>query len=151
MGSITTAIPTDFKVGILTATHNFTASTGDVFKLALVKDTASLVGDLGITTAQYGDVGVDELAAGNGYATGGKTLVSATPTADGTVAVCDFGDVTWTTATFTTAGGVIYNDTAAGKPVCVVLSFNGDQQVSLGDFQLRFPTADSANAIIRIS
>jgi hypothetical protein len=93
----------------------------------------------------------DELANGSGYTTGGNTLVSVTPVADGTTAICDFSDTTWTSATFTTSGALIYNDTAAGDPACAVLSFGGDQQVSSGDFQIQFPVAAAATAIIRIA
>lgn len=150
MGSITTAMPTKFKVDLLKGVHNFTATTGDTFKFALVKATGSLSGDYGAATTQYGDISGDEVANGNGYTTGGMTLASVTPTNDGTTATCDFGDITWTAATFATAGGIIYNDSATGKPVCAVISFGGDQQVSAGDFLLRFPTADKTTAIIRI-
>jgi hypothetical protein len=74
-----------------------------------------------------------------------------TPVADGTTAVCDFDNTTWSAATFTTSGGIIYNDTASGNPACAVLSFGGDQQVSSGDFQIQFPAAAAATAIIRIA
>ena len=92
-----------------------------------------------------------EVANGNGYTTGGNTLVSVTPVASGTTAVCDFADTTWSAATFTTSGALIYNDTAAGDPACAVLSFGGDQQVSSGDFQIQFPAAAASTAIIRIA
>jgi hypothetical protein len=78
-------------------------------------------------------------------------LVSVTPVADGTTAICDFNDTTWSAATFTTSGALIYNDTAAGDPACAVLSFGGDQTVSSGDFQIQFPAAAAATAIIRIA
>jgi hypothetical protein len=92
----------------------------------------------------------DELANGSGYTTTGNTLVSVTPVADGTTAICDFSDTTWTSATFTTSGALIYNSTASGA-ACAVLSFGGDQQVSSGDFTIQFPTAAAATAIIRIA
>ncbi len=151
--SVTTAMPTSFKVEILKAVHNFTASTGNTFKLALMKATASGSGTYGAATTSYTNLtsNTDELANGSGYTTGGNTLVSVTPVADGTTAVCDFDNTTWTSATFTTCGGIIYNDTAAGDPACAVLSFGGDQQVSSGDFQIQFPAAAAATAIIRIA
>ena len=149
--SVTTAMPTSFKVEILKAVHNFTASTGNTFKLALMKATAVGSGTYGAATTSYDNLSTDELANGNGYTTGGNTLVSVTPVADGTTAVCDFDNTTWTSATFTTCGGIIYNDTAAGNPACAVLSFGGDQQVSSGDFQVQFPAAAAATAIIRIA
>jgi len=153
MAGFTTAMPTSFKVEILQGVHNFTASTGDTFKLALAKATASVTGTYGAATTSYDNLTAnsDELANGNGYSTGGNTLISVTPVADGTTAVCDFDNTTWTSATFTTSGGIIYNDTASGNPACAVLSFGGDQQVSSGDFQIQFPAAAAATAIIRIA
>jgi len=153
MAGFTTAMPTSFKVEILQGVHNFTASTGDTFKLALAKATASVTGTYGAATTSYDNLTAnsDELANGNGYSTGGNTLISITPVADGTTAVCDFDNTTWTSATFTTSGGIIYNDTASGNPACAVLSFGGDQQVSSGDFQIQFPAAAAATAIIRIA
>ena len=149
--SVTTAMPTSFKVEILKAVHNFTASTGNTFKLALMKATASGSGTYGPATTSYDNLSTDELSNGNGYTTGGNTLTSVTPVADGTTAVCDFDNTTWSAATFTTCGGIIYNDTAAGNPAFAVLSFGGDQQVSSGDFQIQFPAAAAATAIIRIA
>ena len=149
--TVTTAMPTSFKVEVLKAVHNFTASTGNTFKLALMKATAVGSGTYGAATTSYDNLSTDELSNGNGYTTGGNTLVSVTPVADGTTAVCDFDNTTWTSATFTTCGGIIYIDTAAGNPACAVLSFGGDQQVSSGDFQIQFPAAAAATAIIRIA
>ena len=146
-------MPTSFKVEILKAVHNFTASTGNTFKLALGKATASVTGTYGAATTSYDQLvsNSDELGNGNGYATGGATLTSITPVLDSSTAVCDFDNYTWTSATFTTSGGLIYNDTASGNPACAVLSFGGDQQVSSGDFQIQFPAAAAATAIIRIA
>ena len=151
--SVTTAMPTSFKVEILRAVHNFTASTGNTFKIALMKATAVGSGTYGAATTSYTNLtsNSDELANGSGYTTGGNTLVSVTPVADGTTAVCDFDNTTWSTATFTTCGAIIYNDTATGDPACAVLSFGGDQTVSSGDFQIQFPVAAAATAIIRIA
>lgn len=153
MAGFTTAMPTSFKVEILKAVHNFTTSTGDTFKFALGKATASITGTYNASTTSYTNLtgNSDELANGNGYTTGGGTLSSVTPTSDGTTAICDFADYTWTSATFTTSGGIIYNDTATGDPACAVLSFGGDQTVSSGDFQVVFPAAAAATAIIRIA
>ena len=153
MAGFTTAMPNSFKVEILKAVHNFTASTGDTFKLALGKATASVTGTYNASTTSYDELTAnsDELANGNGYATGGGTLTSITPVLDSSTAVCDFDNYTWTSATFTTSGGIIYNDTASGNPACAVLSFGGDQQVSSGDFQIQFPAAAAATAIIRIA
>ena len=153
MAGFTTAMPTSFKVEILKAVHNFSNPGGNTFKLALGKGSATLTGTYGASTTSYDDLtgNSDELANGSGYTTGGNTLTSVTPVADGTTAVCDFDNYTWTSATFTTSGGIIYNDTASGNPACAVLSFGGDQQVSSGDFQIQFPAAAAATAIIRIA
>jgi hypothetical protein len=148
--TITTAMPTSFKVEILRAVHNFTASTGDTFKIALFKATAAGSGTFGAATTNYSGMGTDELPTATGYTQTGNTLVSVTPVADGTTAVCDFADTSWTSATFTTCGALIYNSTASGA-ACAVLSFGGDQQVSSGDFTIQFPTAAAATAIIRIA
>ena len=153
MAGFTTAMPTSFKVEILKAVHNFSNPGGNTFKLALGKGSATLSGTYGASTTSYDTLtgNSDELANGNGYTTGGNTLTSVTPVAYGTTAVCDFDNTTWTTATFTTSGGIIYNDTASGNPACAILSFGGDQQVSSGDFQIQFPAAAAATAIIRIA
>lgn len=153
MPGFTTAMPTTFKVEILKAVHNFSNPGGHTFKLALGKATAALVGTYGAATTSYDNLtaNTDELANGSGYTTGGNTLTSVTPIADGTTAICDFDNTTWNGATFTTSGGIIYNDTASGNPACAVLSFGGDQQVSSGDFQLQFPAPAAATAIIRIA
>ena len=151
--SVTTAMPTSFKVEILKAVHNFTASTGNTFKIALMKATAAGSGTYGAATTSYDTLvsNSDELANGSGYTTGGNTLSSVTPVADGTTAICDFADTTWSSATFSTCGAIIYNDTATGNPACAVLSFSGDQTVSSGDFTIQFPAAAAATAIIRIA
>jgi hypothetical protein len=153
MAGFSTAMPTSFKVEILKAVHNFSNPGGNTFKIALGKGTATLTGTYNATTTSYDTLtgNTDELANGNGYTTGGNTLTSVTPVADGTTAVCDFDNTTWSAATFTTSGAIIYNDTAAGNPACAILSFGGDQQVSSGDFQIQFPAAAAATAIIRIA
>ena len=148
--TITTAMPTSFKVEILKAVHNFTASTGNTFKIALFKATAAGSGTYGAATTNYSDMGSDQLSTASGYTQPGNTLTSVTPVADGTTAICDFADTTWSSATFTTCGALIYNSTASGA-ACAVLSFGGDQQVSSGDFTIQFPAAAAATAIIRIA
>ena len=153
MAGFTTAMPTSFKVEILKAVHNFSNPGGNTFKLALGKAAASLTGTYNASTTSYDTLtgNSDELAGSGGYSTGGATLTSVTPVADSTTAVCDFDNYTWTSATFTTSGGIIYNDTASGNPACAILSFGGDQSVSSGDFQIQFPAAAAATAIIRVA
>jgi hypothetical protein len=148
--SITTAMPTSFKVEILRAVHNFTSSTGNTFKIALLRATAAGSGTFGAATTNYSNLGADELPTATGYTQTGNTLTSITPVASSTTAVCDFDDTSWTSATFTTCGALIYNSTASGA-ACAVLSFGGDQTVSSGDFTIQFPVAAAATAIIRIA
>jgi hypothetical protein len=148
--SITNTQPTSFKVELLQGVHNFTAGTGDVFKIALLKATSAADGVFGASTTNYSALGTAELPTGGGYVAGGALLTAITPTASETSAVCSFVDVTWPVATFTTCGAVIYNETAGGA-ACAVLSFNGDQQVSGGDFTIQFPVATAASAVVRVS
>lgn len=152
MPGFTTAMPTSFKVEILKAVHNFSNPGGNTFKIALGKATASITGTYGAATTNYSNLtgNSDELTNGNGYTTGGNTLTSVTPVSDGTTAVCDFDNTTWSAATFTTSGAIIYNSSASNA-ACAVLNFGGDQQVSSGDFQIQFPSPAASTAIIRIA
>ena len=141
--AITSAICTSFKQEILVGTHNLTASSGDTFKLALFTSSASL----GAATTAYS---TSNEVSGSGYSAGGATLTSVTPTTDGTTAVCDFSDVSFTSASFTANGCLIYNSSQSDKAVAVI-AFGGDKTVSSGTFTIQFPTADASNAIIRIA
>ena len=141
--AITSAICTSFKQEILVGTHDLTASTGDTFKLALFTSSATL----GASTTAYS---TSNEVSGTGYSAGGATLTSVTPTTDGTTAVCDFSDVSFTSASFTANGCLIYNSSQSDKAVAVI-AFGGDKTVSSGTFTIQFPTADASNAIIRIA
>jgi len=147
--TITTAMPTSFKVELLKGLHDFTVGSS-TFKMALFTATASGSGTYGAATTNYSDMGSDELATATGYTRPGEFLTSVTPTADGTTAILDFADETWGSSSFTTCGGLIY-DTSDSDSACGVLSFGGDQTVSTGDFQIQFPAAAAATAIIRIA
>ena len=144
--AITSAIATSFKQEILVGTHNFTASSGNAFKLAMYTSSASL----GAGTTAYATTNEITNASGSAYSAGGKTIVSVTPALDGTVAVCDFADISFTSASFTANGCLIYNDTQADKAVCVV-AFGGDKTVSSGTFTIQFPAAGASTAIVRIA
>jgi hypothetical protein len=135
---------TSFKQEILQGVHDFTASTGDSFKLALYTSSATL----DASTTAYS---VTNEASGSGYSAGGAALTNVTPTTSGTTAFTDFDDLTFSAATITARGALIYNDTAAGDPAVVVLDFGSDKTSTSGDFTIIFPTADSSNAIIRIA
>jgi len=136
---------TSFKKELMTATHNFTASTGNTFKLALYTNSASF------TAATTAYTATNEVGNSGTYSAGGGTLTNVTPTTSGTTALTDFADITFTSATITARGAMIYNDTAAGDPSVVILDFGSDKSSSSGDFQIVFPTADASNAIIRIA
>jgi hypothetical protein len=142
--AITQAMCTSFKQELMTGTHDFTTSTGNTFKLALYTSSATL----GATTTAYS---ATNEASGTGYSAGGGTLTNVTPTTSGTTALTDFADLTFSSATITANGALIYNDTAAGDPSVVVLAFGGDKTSTAGDFTIQFPTADASNAIIRIA
>ena len=144
--AITSAICTSFKQEILVGTHNFTASSGNTFKLALYTSSASM----GASTTAYSTSNEISNTSGSAYSAGGKEITSVTPALDGSTACCDFADVSWTSASFTANGCLIYNDTQSDK-ACAVIAFGGDKTVSSGTFTIQFPTADASNAIIRIA
>jgi hypothetical protein len=141
--AISQAMCTSFKVELLTATHNFTASTGDVFKIALYTSSASL----DATTTAYT---TSNEVVGTGYTAGGNTLTNVTPTSSGTTALTDFADTTWSTATITARGAMIYNSSKSNKAVCI-LDFGSDKTSTAGNFTIVFPVPDASNAIIRIA
>jgi hypothetical protein len=136
---------TSFKVEILKGVHNFTASSGNTFKLALYTNSASF------TAATTAYTTGNEVANSGSYSAGGGTLVSATPVASGTTALCDFADLAFTSATITARGALIYNSSAAGNPTVAVLDFGADKTSTTGTFTIQFPTADASNAIVRIA
>jgi hypothetical protein len=136
---------TSFKVELMRAIHNFTASTGNTFKLAMYTNSASF------TAATTAYTTSNEVTASGSYSAGGGTLTNVTPTSSGTTAFTDFADISFTTATITARGALIYNDTATSDPTVVVLDFGSDKTSTSGTFQVIFPAADASNAIIRIA
>ena len=145
--AITSAICTSFKQEILVGTHNFTATSGNTFKIALYTSSATL----GAGTTAFSSSNEITNSSGTAYTAGGATLTSVTPAASSTTAVCDFADVSYTSASFTANGALIYNDSASGDPACAVIAFGSDKTVTSGTFTIKFPTADASNAIIRIA
>jgi hypothetical protein len=136
---------TSFKVELMQAVHNFTASTGNTFKLAMYDNSASF------TAATTAYTNTNEVANSGTYSAGGGTLTNITPTSSGTTAFTDFADLSFTSATITAYGAMIYNDTASGNPSVCILDFGGAKTSTAGTFTVVFPTADSSNAIIRIA
>ena len=145
--AITSAVCTSFKVELLKGVHDFTATTGNTFKIALYTSAATL----GAGTTAFSSSNEITNSSGTAYTSGGATLTSVTPTSDSTTAVCDFNDVSYTSASFTANGALIYNSSASGNPSCVAIAFGGDKTVSSGTFTIQFPTADATNAIIRLA
>ena len=144
--AITSAICNSFKQEVLVGTHNFTATTGHTFKIALFTSSATL----GASTTAYSTSNEITNSSGTAYTAGGATLTSVTPALSGSTAVCDFNDVSFSSASFTANGALIYNDTQSDKAVAVI-AFGGDKTVSSGTFTIQFPAADATNAIIRIA
>lgn len=136
---------TSFKVELMQGVHNFTASTGNTFKLALYDNSASF------TAATTAYTNTNEVANSGTYSAGGGTLTNITPTSSGTTAFTDFDDLSFTSATITAYGAMIYNDSATGNPSVCILDFGGAKTSTSGTFQIIFPTADASNAIIRIA
>ena len=145
--AITSAICNSFKQEILEAEHNFTASTGNTFNLALYDSDATL----GAGTTAYTTSEEITNTSGTAYSAKGKALTSVTPTLDSSTAVCDFADVSWTSASFTARGCMIFNDSHSTDASVCVIDFGGDKTATSGTFTIQFPTADATNAIIRIA
>ena len=136
---------TSFKVQLMQGVHNFTTGTGNEFKLALYDNSASF------TAATTAYTATNEVANSGSYAAGGGALTNVTPTSSGTTAFTDFADLSFTSATITAYGAMIYNNTAAGDPAVCILDFGGAKTSTTGTFTIIFPTADATSAIIRIA
>ena len=145
--AISSAICNTFKVEVLKAVHNFTASSGNTFNLALYTSSASM----GASTTAYATTNEIANTSGSAYTAKGEALTSVTPALSSSTAVCDFADISWTSASFTANGCLIFNDTAAGDPGVCVVAFGGDKTVTSGTFTIEFPAADASNAIVRIA
>ena len=144
--AITSAICTSFKQELLVGTHNFTATTGNTFKIALYTGSATL----GAGTTAFSTTNEITNSSGTAYTSGGATLTSIKPTTDSTTAVCDFTNVSFTDASFTANGALIYNSSQSNKAVAVI-AFGSDKTVTSGTFTIEFPAADATNAIIRLA
>ena len=145
--AISSAICNSFKVEILKAVHDFTASSGNTFNLALYTSSASL----GAGTTAYSSSNEISNTSGSAYSAKGKALTSVTPALSTDTACCDFADVSWTSASFTANGCLIFNDSHSSDAAVCAIAFGGDKTVSSGTFTIQFPTADASNAIIRIA
>ena len=142
--AITQAMCTSFKVALLDGEMDFSSDTSQTFKIALYTSAATL-------TAATTAYSVTNEVSGTGYTAGGNILtISANPASTGTTAFLDFADTTWTDATITARGALIYKD-GGTNPAVAVLDFGADKTSTAGDFQVQFPTADATNAIVRIA
>ena len=141
--AITSTLTTSFKKELLEGKHNFAASGGNSFKLALYTSSATL----GATTTAFTTTGQ---SSGTNYTSGGAALTNIAPTSSGTTGFTDFSDLTFGTATVTARGCMIYNDTNSDKSVATI-DFGGDKTSTAGDFTIVFPAAAASTAIIRIA
>jgi hypothetical protein len=154
MAGYTTAFPTSAKLELATATHNYTITTGNVFKIALGK--TSPTGTYGAATVNYSDLtgNSDEVANGSGYTTGGFAWTAAqniTPQTTGTTAYWQWSvNPSWTSASFSTVGCISYNSSASNKAVYVG-DFGGTQTVTSGTLTLVLPTNNSTTALLRLA
>ena len=142
--AISQAMCISFKKELLEGVHNFKNSGGSTFQIALYTSSASL----GAATTAYT---TSNEVSGTGYTAKGNTLTRVDPTTSSTTALTDFSDTSWSTATITARGAMIFNDSASGDPAVAILDFGGDKTSTAGTFSIAFPTADASNAIIRIA
>ncbi len=144
--SITTAVCNSFKTELLNGIHDLDS---DTIKVALIKSGEA--GTYGASTTNYSNVtGNSDEASGTGYTTGGNTLTSASITLDGSVAIVDFADTTWSTATISANGAIIYNASKSNKAIAVI-GFGGVVTSTAGDYTLQFPVPAAATAIIQLA
>ena len=145
--AITSAICNSFKQEILEAEHNFTASSGNTFNLALYTSSATI----NKSTTAYSATNEISNTSGSAYSAKGNALTSVTPVLDSDTAVCDFSNSSWTSASFTANGCLIFNDSASGDPAVCTIAFGGDKTVTSGTFTIEFPAAAASTAIIQIA
>ena len=141
--AITSTLTTSFKKELLEAKHNFLASGGNSFKLALYTSSATM----GAATTAYS---TSQEVTGTNYTAAGAALTNVTPATSGTTAIVDFADLTFGTATVTARGCLIYNSTNSNKALAAI-DFGGDKTSTAGDFTVVFPAASATAAIIRIA
>jgi hypothetical protein len=149
--AITSAVCSSFKQELLQGKHDFDSSGGDTFKIALYTSSATL----GAATTDYSATNEITNDAGSAYVAGGATLTNAGVSLSSTTAFTDFDDVSYSSASFTANGALIYNTTTDGgtgttEAVCVI-AFGGDKTATNGTFTIQFPAADASNAILRLA
>ena len=141
--AITQAMCNSFKQELFEGIHDF-RTTGDTFNLALYLQASA---SLSKSTTAYTATGE---ISGTGYTAKGQAISSVNPTLSGDSAVADFADEQWTSSTFTTDGAGIFNETAAGDPMCGVYTF-ASTSVTAGTFTAQFPAAAAGTAILELA
>lgn len=137
--ALTQSMVTSFKVELFGGIQDLDT---DTIKIALF----TLAATLNAATTAYSTTNE---VVGTGYVAGGNTLAGATISSSGTTAFVDFSDTTWTSATITARGALIYNSSKANRAIAV-LDFGSDKTSTAGDFTVQMPVADASNALIRI-
>ena len=145
--AITSAVCNSFKQEILEAEHNFTASSGNTFNLALYTSSATI----NKSTTAYSATNEISNTSGSAYSAKGNALTSVTPVLDSDTAVCDFSNTSWTSASFTARGCLIFNDSHSSDAAVCAIDFGGDKTVTSGTFTVEFPAAAASTAIIQIA
>ena len=145
--AISSAICSSFKQELLQGKHDFDSSGGDTFKIALYDSDANL----GAATTDYSTSEEITNTAGSAYSAGGAALTNSGVSLSSTTAFTDFSDVSYTSASFTANGCLIFNDSASGDPAVCTIAFGSDKTVTSGTFTIQFPVADASNAILRIA
>tara|TARA_R110000744_G_scaffold10836_1_gene33422 strand:- start:119 stop:547 length:429 start_codon:yes stop_codon:yes gene_type:complete len=141
--AISQAVCSSFKQELLEAEHDFTNGE-HTFRIALYTSSATL----GASTAAYT---TSNEISGTNYVAKGAALTNVTPTLSGTTGLTDFADLTWSSATITARGGLLFNDSHASDSSVLVMDFGANKTSTSGDFTIQFPAADASNAIIRIA
>jgi len=149
--AITSAICSSFKQELLQGKHDFDSSGGHTFKIALFTSSASL----GASTTDYSTSNEISNTSGSAYSAGGATLTNQGVSLSSTTAFTDFADVSYTSASFTANGAMIYNTTTDGgsstTDAVAIIAFGSDKTATNGTFTIQFPAADASNAIIRLA
>jgi|TARA_R100000750_G_scaffold12817_4_gene8209 hypothetical protein len=138
--AISSGIAINFKEDCLEGVHHFSSAT---FKIALYTSIASLSNGTSVFLVS------GELASGNGYTSGGQICTVTNVTVDGSTAIVDFADQSWTSATFTARGCLIYNSSQSNKTVAVI-DFGGEKTATNGTFTVQMPAPAAATAIVRL-
>jgi hypothetical protein len=131
---------TSFKAELYEGIHDL---IDDTIKIALFNANA----DLSASTTAYS---TSQEVTGTGYTAGGNTLTGATVRSSGTTAYVSFDNTSWSSASFTCRGALIYNSSKANRSIAV-LNFGSDKIVANGTLTIEFPSNDVTSAIIRSS